>query len=167
MLRNLGDQKPIVGNDVFIAETAVLVGDVRLGDQVSIWYGAVLRGDIHHIEVGAGSNIQDNAVVHVESNTPAVIGRGVTVGHSAVVHACVVEDDCLIGMGSVILDGAIIGRGSLVAAGAVVTPGTVIPPNSMVTGTPARVKRTLTAEEAKKMKDNAERYVRLSGTYLR
>lgn len=167
MLRTLENKKPSIAEDVFVAETAVLIGDVRVSEQASIWYGAVLRGDIHHIEIGAGTNIQDNAVVHVESNTPAIIGRGVTVGHSAIVHACVVEDDCLIGMGSVILDGSVIGRGSLIAAGAVVTPGTVIPPLSLVTGTPARVKRTLTTEEQQNMKDNAERYVRMSRTYLK
>lgn len=165
MLRSVMDQSPQLGEEVFVAETAVLAGDVRVGRRASIWYGAVLRGDIHHIEIGEESNIQDNAVVHVEGNTPARIGRRVTVGHGAVIHACTVEDECLIGMGAVVLDGAHIGQGSLVAAGAVVTPGTRIPPGSLVTGTPARVKRPLTADEQAGLRDNARRYVRLSESY--
>ena len=151
----------------YIAPTAAVVGDVTLGEGASIWFGASLRGDVHWIEVGAGSNVQDNATVHVSRGThPCRIGAGVTVGHKAVVHGCTVEDDVLIGMGAVVLDGAVIGAGSIVGAGALVTMDTVVPPRSLVLGSPARVVRALTEAEVARNRANALHYVRMSRMYL-
>lgn len=150
----------------FVAPTAAVIGDVTLGHGTSIWYGASLRGDVHYIRIGAGSNVQDNATVHVSRGThPCEIGDGVTVGHNAVVHGCTVEDDCLIGMAAVVLDGAVIGAGSLVGAGALVTGNTVVPPGSLVLGSPAKVVRALTEEEVASIRANAAHYVRMSAMY--
>ncbi len=147
----------------YVAPTAAVVGDVTLGSEASIWFGASLRGDVHWIEVGAGSNVQDNAVVHVSRGThPCRIGAGVTVGHSAVVHGCTVEDDCLIGMGATVLNGAVIGAGSLVAAQALIPQGMVVPPGSLVAGVPAKVRRELTEEEREGLKLNAAMYLELA-----
>ncbi len=159
-------RSPRLGRDVYIADTAAVVGDVTLHDGASVWFGASLRGDVHWIEIGAGSNVQDNATVHVSRGThPCWIGAGVTVGHNAVVHGCTVEDDVLIGMGAIVLDGAVIGAGSLVGAGALVTGGTVIPPRSLVLGAPARVARMLTDEEVDRNRANAAHYVRMAAMY--
>lgn len=167
MTDSFRDRSPRLGHDVFVAGTAAVVGDVTLGDEVSVWYGASLRGDVHWIEVGAGSNVQDNATVHVSRGThPCRIGTGVTVGHNAVVHGCIIEDDVLIGMGAVVLDGAVVGEGSLVGAGALVTGRTVIPSRSLVVGSPARVVRQLTEEEVERNRANAAHYVRMSKMYL-
>jgi carbonic anhydrase/acetyltransferase-like protein (isoleucine patch superfamily) len=157
-------KEPVLGRDVYLASTAVVLGDVTLGDHSSVWYGAVLRGDINRIVVGHHSNVQDNAVLHLADDFPCVVGNWVTIGHSAVVHACTIGDECLIGIGATVLDGAVIGEQSLVGAGAVVTPGTVIPPGSMVLGAPAKVKRALTPEERAGLKHWAEKYV-VNGAY--
>ena len=157
-------QKPRLGTSVYIARTAIVLGDVTLGDQSSVWYGAVLRGDINRIEVGHHSNVQDNAVLHLADDFPCLVGNWVTIGHSATVHACTIGDECLIGMGAIILDGAIIGPQSLIAAGAVVTPGTEIPPGSMVVGAPGKVKRSLSDSERAGLKHWAEKYV-VNGSY--
>ncbi len=158
---------PVIGRDVFIAAGAVVVGDVTLGDCSSVWYGAVLRGDINRIVVGHHTNIQDNAVFHLTGELPCVVGNYVTVGHAAIVHACTVGNEVLIGMGAVVLDGAIIGEQSIIGAKALVTQGTQIPPGSLVLGVPARVVRQLTAEERTKFKLWAEEYVQMAGYYLR
>jgi carbonic anhydrase/acetyltransferase-like protein (isoleucine patch superfamily) len=151
----------------YVAPTAALFGDVTLGEGASIWFGASLRGDVHWIEVGNASNVQDNATVHVSRGThPCRIGRGVTVGHNAVVHGCTIEDDCLIGMGAIVLDGAVVGAGSTVGAGALVTMNTVVPPRSLVLGSPARVVRPLTDDEVERNRANAIHYVRMSRIYL-
>lgn len=150
---------PDISRAAFVAPCAKLMGDVRLGPDSSIFYGAILRGDIERIEVGRGSNIQDGSIIHLADDLPAIIGEYVTVGHGAMVHACTVGDRCLIGMRSTVLDGAVIGEESLVAAGAVVTPRTVIPPGSMVMGSPAKVKRPLTPEERAGLKHWAEKYI--------
>ncbi|MEY2410922.1 MAG: hypothetical protein QOF48_3592 [Verrucomicrobiota bacterium] len=152
-------KKPVLGLDVYIAKSAVVVGDVTIGDHSSVWYGAVLRGDIHRIEIGHHSNIQDLAVVHLADDFPCLIGNWVTVGHSAIVHACIVGDETLIGMGACILDGAIVGRQCLVGAKALITPGTQIPDGSLVLGAPARVVRGLSADERDQLKYWAEKYV--------
>ena len=152
-------QRPKVGPNVFIASTAVVLGDVTLGAHSSVWYNAVLRGDINRIIVGEYSNIQDNAVLHLADNFPCILGRYVTVGHSAIVHACTVEDDCLIGMGATILDGAVIGAQSIVGANTLVTQGTVVPPGSMVLGSPGKVMRTLSPNERQALRGWAEKYV--------
>ncbi len=157
-------KEPVLGRDVYLASTAVVLGDVTLGDHSSVWYGAVLRGDINRIVVGHHSNVQDNAVLHLADDFPCIVGNWVTIGHSAVVHACTIGDECLIGIGATVLDGAVIGEQSLVGAGAVVTPGTVIPPGSMVLGAPAKVKRALTPEERAGLKHWAEKYV-VNGAY--
>jgi len=156
--------KPQVGEGVYIARGAVVVGDVRLGDQVSILYNAVLRGDINYIEVGHHSNIQDNAVVHLADDFPCIIGNYVTVGHSAIIHACRIGNEVLVGMGAVVLDGAVIGDQCLIGAKALVTGGTVIPSGSLVLGSPAKVVRALTTEERGNLKHWADKYV-TNGAY--
>jgi carbonic anhydrase/acetyltransferase-like protein (isoleucine patch superfamily) len=152
-------QQPKLGQGVYIARTAAVLGDVTLGDRASVWYNAVVRGDINRIIVGAHSNIQDNAVLHLADDYACIIGEWVTVGHSAIVHACTVGDECLIGMGATILDGAEIGAQSIVGANALVKQGDRIPPGSMVLGSPAKVVRTLSAEERAGLKYWAEKYV--------
>lgn len=158
---------PVIDGSNFVAPTAAVVGDVTLGRGASVWFGASLRGDVHWIEIGSASNVQDNATIHVSRGThPALIRDRVTVGHNAVVHGCTVEDDCLIGMGAVVLDGAVIGAGSLVGAGALVTPNTVVPSRSLVLGSPARIVRLLTDEEVERNRANALHYVRMGRLYL-
>ncbi len=137
------------------------MGDVRLGPRASVWPTAVLRGDINFIEIGEESNIQDGSVVHLAEDLPVIVGKLVTVGHGAILHACTVEDECLIGMRATILDGAIIGRGSVVGAHALVTKGTRIPPGSLVMGTPAKVVRPLRPEEIADIRTWADHYVAL------
>lgn len=167
MISEFLGRSPRLGREVFVADSAAVVGDVTLHDGASIWYGASLRGDVHWIEVGPGSNVQDNATVHVSRGThPCRIGEGVTIGHNAVVHGCTIEDDVLIGMGAVVLDGAVIGAGSIVGAGAVVTKDTLVPPGSLVLGTPARVIRPLAPEAIESNRANAAHYVRMSRMYL-
>lgn len=158
--------EPRLGADVFVAPTASVIGDVTLEDGVGVFYGAVLRGDSSTIEVGRGSNLQDNVVVHADPGFPARIGSGVSIGHGAVVHGCTVEDDCLIGMNATVLNGAVIGTGSLVAAGAVVLEGTVVPGGSLVAGVPAKVRRELSGEEREGIRRNADHYRTLSASHL-
>ncbi len=148
-----------------IFPNAVVVGDVTLGKNCSVWYGAVIRADEEKIIIGDNTNIQDNAVLHVTPGLPLQIGSGVTVGHGAILHSCTVGDDSLIGMGAIVLDGAVIGKNCLIAAGAVVTPRTVIPDGSMVMGAPGKVKRELTAEEMEGNRLNAQFYVDLKEGY--
>jgi carbonic anhydrase/acetyltransferase-like protein (isoleucine patch superfamily) len=154
-----GDTSPQLSGTVWIAPTATVVGDVRLGEQVSVYYGAVLRGDSDTIRVGDRTNFQDNVTVHCDRGAPTTVGAGVSVGHNAVLHGCTVEDDCLIGMGSVVLSGAVIGAESLIAAGAVVPQGAVIPPRSLVAGVPGKVRRELTDDEVAHLHRNAEVYL--------
>jgi len=152
-------RKPRLGKGVYLARTAVVVGDVKLGDHASVWYGAVLRGDINRIVVGHRTNIQDNAVLHLADDFPCVLGNYVTVGHSAIVHACKIGDEVLIGMGAIVLDGAVVGKQSLIGAKALVTQGTKIPPGSLVLGAPAKVVRKLTSKERAGLKWWAQKYV--------
>lgn len=166
-VRSFNGKSPVLGQGVFVAETAAIIGDVAIGDQSSIWYGTVLRGDVMPIRVGARTSIQDGTIVHVTSGVAGTeIGSDCTVGHAAIIHACTVEDCCLIGMGAILLDGARIGSGSLVGAGALVTPGTDIPPGSLVLGAPARVKRQLTPQERAQIDESAVHYVELTERYL-
>src|SRR6266498_3450465 len=153
-------KKPVIGQGVFIAHGAVIVGDVTIGDHSSVWYNAVLRGDINRIVVGHHTNIQDNSVLHLADDYPCLVGNYVTVGHSAIVHACTIADEVLIGMGATILDGATIGEQCLVGANALVTVGSKIPAGSLVLGSPAKVVRKLTAKERAKLKTWAAKYVR-------
>jgi carbonic anhydrase/acetyltransferase-like protein (isoleucine patch superfamily) len=157
---------PVIPASAYVAPGATVVGDVTLGEECSVWFGAVLRGDINRIRVGAHSNIQDGSVVHIDSGFDTTIGEWVTVGHRAIVHACTVGDEVLVGMGSIILDGAEIGARSIIGAGALVTGGKKIPPGSLVLGSPAKVVRELTMEEQVSIKGWAERYVQLSRVYL-
>lgn len=142
----------------FIAPGAFIVGDVTIGPESSVWFGAVLRGDIAPIIVGRKTNIQDGAVVHVDIGQPTLIGNGVTIGHGAILHGCTIGDNVLIGIRAVVLTGAVIGENSLVGAGAVVTEGTVIPPNSLVLGIPAKVVGEITPELLQRIKESAEHY---------
>jgi carbonic anhydrase/acetyltransferase-like protein (isoleucine patch superfamily) len=162
---DLPQGSPRHADDAWVAPTATVVGDVKLGSRVSVFYSAVLRGDMASITVGERSNLQDGVVVHVDTAHPTVIGAGVSVGHGAVVHGCTVEDDCLIGMNATVLSGAVIGTGSLVAAGSVVLEGTVVPPGSLVAGVPAKVRRALTDEEKEGIRQNAERYLEVSAVH--
>ena len=158
---------PRLGRDVLLATGAALAGEVILEDDVSIWYAAVLRGDLAPVTIGAGSNVQDGAVLHVGDDSPCTVGRDVVVGHRAVLHGCRVEDACLIGMQATILDDAVIGMGSIVGAGALVTQETIVPPRSLVLGAPARVVRKLTDEDEARQRALAAKYVRLKQNYLR
>jgi gamma-carbonic anhydrase len=152
-------KKPALGRGVYIAKTAVVIGDVTIGDESSVWYHAVVRGDINRIAIGHHTNVQDNAVLHLADDYPCVLGNYVTVGHSAIVHACTVGDECLIGMGAVILDGAVVGDQCLIGARALITQRMEIPAGSLVMGSPAKVVRALTSEERAGLKGWAEKYV--------
>ncbi len=152
-------RSPDLASAAFVARNASIMGDVRLGKDASVFYGSVLRGDIESIIIGEGTNVQDGSIVHLADDLPAVVGAYCTIGHGAIVHACTVGDECLIGMRSVILDGAEIGDQCLIAAGAVVTPRTKIPPGSMVMGAPGRVVRELRPEERLGLRAWAEKYI--------
>ena len=152
---------PKIGIDVFIAPTAVIIGDVTIKDGASIWFNAVIRGDEAPIVVGRQTNIQDNCTVHTDLEKPAIIGDDVTIGHNAIVHGCKVEDRCLIGMGAVVLNDARIQSGSVVAAGSVVKEGAVIGPNQLVAGAPAVVKRSFSPDIRELLKEPVESYLRL------
>ncbi len=158
-------EMPTIGARVVLSAGAAIVGDVRLGEDVSIWYGAVVRGDLASVTVGARSNIQDGTVVHVADDGPCEIGEETVVGHRAMLHACHIEGGCLIGMQATILDGAVIGHGSVVGAGALVTQRTVIPPHSLVLGAPGRVVKTLEEEAETFHRAMAQKYVRLKENY--
>ena len=153
-------RKPVIGRNVYIAQGAVVIGDVTIGDNSSVWYNAVLRGDINRIVVGHHTNVQDNAVLHLADDYPCLVGDHVTIGHSAIVHACTIEDEVLIGMGATILDGAVVGAQSLVGAHALVTQRTVVPPGSLVMGSPAKVVRPLTDRERAELRISAEKYAK-------
>lgn len=165
MRRAIFGHEPHVDAAAWIAPNATLIGQVRIHARASVFYGAVLRGDRDLIEVGEGSNLQDNVTVHGDPGKPTIVGRGVSVGHNAMLHGCVVEDDCLIGMSSTVLNGAVIGRESLVAAGAVVLEGTIVPPRSLVAGVPAKVRRELTDDEVAANRRNAETYLMLAAEH--
>ena len=156
---------PQIDAAAFVAPNATLIGQVSVDADASVFYGAVLRADTDAIFIGAGSNIQDNVSVHCDAGLPMTLGARVSVGHSAVLHGCTIEDDCLIGMGATVLNGALIGAGSLVAAGAVVLEGTVVPPGSLVAGVPARVRRQLSDDERAGVTANAVHYVALSAQH--
>jgi gamma-carbonic anhydrase len=159
-LYELRGVRPIVGRDVFVAEGASVIGDVHLGDEAGVWFGAVVRGDYFPIRIGARSNVQDNSVIHITAGKNATtIGEDVTIGHSAVIHGCTIGNRCLVGMGSIVLDGAVVGDDSFVAAGSLVVPGTVIPPRSFVLGRPAKVVRPVKEEELAWIRDASALYV--------
>ena len=171
MIYQYEERVPELPEEYFVAENATLIGDVVLGRQSSIWFGAVLRGDIEPVVIGARSNIQDNSVAHTGTGHPTVIGDGVTVGHQVVLHGCRVGNNCLIGMGSILLDGCEIGDNCIIGAGSLVAPGRSIEAGSMVVGRPARGIRRLTEAEIADIGRYADRYVenmrRYSGGMLR
>jgi carbonic anhydrase/acetyltransferase-like protein (isoleucine patch superfamily) len=162
LLKQFLDTPTSIHPGAYVHPRAVVLGDVRLADLTSVWPSAVLRGDINFIAIGEGSNIQDGAIVHLSEAYPTVIGKYVTVGNSAVIHACTIEDECLIGMHSTILDGAVIGRQSIIGAGALVPQGMIVPPGSMVLGVPGKVVKVLDDERRSSLKSWAERYVQVS-----
>ena len=161
------DATPRWGASLFVADTARVIGDVVLGDQCSVWYGTVVRGDVHHIRVGDRVNLQDNTVVHVTTAMhPTVIEDDVTVGHRAVIHGCTIRRGALIGMGAVVMDQAIVGENAMVGAGALVAPGTHIPDGMLAIGCPARPKRPLTEQEHAWLRYSASHYVDIASRYL-
>lgn len=166
MLQSFRGQEPTLHPDARLADSAVLVGAVKVGARANIWYGAVLRGDCSTIDIGAGTNIQDNCVLHCDEGFPLVLGEDVTVGHAAVLHGCTVGDGSTIGMGAILLNGCQIGKNCMVAAGAVVTQNAVIPDGSLVMGTPAKVVRPLRPEELEGLRHGSEEYRMLSEELL-
>lgn len=163
----LEDAAPHVALSSWIAPNARLVGDVKIGESSSVFYGAVLRGDLDRISIGSRTNVQDNVVMHVDPGHPVLVGDDVSIGHTAILHGCDVGDGTVVGMGASILNGATIGRESLVAAGAVVLEGTVIPEGSLVAGVPGKVRRALTSEERSGLRDNARVYMGLAERHRR
>jgi carbonic anhydrase/acetyltransferase-like protein (isoleucine patch superfamily) len=158
--------KPRLGKNVYITKSAVVLGDVRVGDYSSIWYNATVRGDINYIEIGHHTNIQDNAVLHLADDYPCIIGNYVTVGHSAIVHACTIGNEVLIGMGAIVLDGAVVEDQCLIGANAMVTNGMRVPAGSLVLGTPGKIARALSPEERAGLKPWADKYVENSAYCL-
>ena len=167
MIKPYKDITPTIDLSTFVAETAVIIGDVTLGAESSIWYGCVLRGDVNNIIIGARTNIQDGTVIHVSSTTQGTyIGDDVTVGHMALLHACTIGNRAFIGMKACVMDDAVVEDEAMVAAGALVTPGKRVPKHQLWGGSPARFMRDLTSEEIEFLQFSADRYVKLSRTYL-
>lgn len=167
MIRTYQGITPTVPPSAVIEETAVIVGDVVLGEEASVWFHSVVRGDVHYIRIGSRTNVQDLCMLHVTHDThPLIVGDDVTIGHHVVLHGCTIKDRVLIGMGAIIMDGAVIGEDSVVGAGALVTERTVVPPKSLVLGSPAKVKRPVTQEELTWIRESAANYVRYAKTYL-
>jgi carbonic anhydrase/acetyltransferase-like protein (isoleucine patch superfamily) len=159
---------PRLASSVFLAEGSVVSGDVEIGEDSSLWFGTVVRGDVNRVRIGARTNLQDHTVVHVTAGThPTTLGDDVTVGHRAVLHGCTVNDRCLVGIGAIVLDGAVVGPDAMVGAGALVPPGMVVPSGKLVLGAPAKVKRDLTPEELASLRASAARYVGYAATYRR
>ena len=166
MIKKFRGKSPIIPDSCYISESVDLIGDVTLGENVSLWFGTVVRGDMHFITIGNRSNIQDNSVVHVTTDiSPARIGSEVTVGHNAIIHGATIEDRCLIGMGAITMDDAVVGEGSIVGAGAVVPPNMIIPPRSLVVGLPAKIVRQTTNEELEMIIERAQHYIDFSQKY--
>lgn len=166
MIRPFLNVSPSISPSAFVAEDAIVIGHVEIGEEASVWFGSILRGDVNYIRIGDRTNIQDACVIHVSATDhPTVLEHEITVGHRVTLHGCYIEFGCLIGIGSIILDGARIGRNSFVAAGSLVTPGTVIPPESLVMGAPAKVKRPLTQDELINLDRSWQNYVELSRQY--
>jgi carbonic anhydrase/acetyltransferase-like protein (isoleucine patch superfamily) len=164
--RYLG-QSPHVDATAYIAPSAVVVGDVRIGPKASIWPMCVVRGDINSIRIGEATNVQDGTIIHLADEHGVLIGNHVTIGHGAIVHACTVEDECLIGMRATILDGAVVGHHSMIGACTLVTKDQVIPPGSLVMGSPGKVVRALSPEEQAKIRYWAEKYTKVADTHRR
>ncbi|WP_189594924.1 gamma carbonic anhydrase family protein [Nocardia cerradoensis] len=161
----LGEHEPQIDDTAWVAPTATVIGRARLGEQVSVWYGAVIRGDLEDIEIGAGTNIQDGCVLHADPGFALRVGGGVSVGHNAILHGCTIGDDVLVGMGATVLNGAVIGEGSLIAANALIPEGAKIPPGSLVAGVPGKVRRELGEAERDRIKLNAAVYLHNMSTH--
>ncbi|TAH32797.1 MAG: gamma carbonic anhydrase family protein [Alphaproteobacteria bacterium] len=170
VIRSYKKITPKIGKNVFIAETAAIIGDVEIGDQSSVWYGCTLRGDVNHIRIGSSTNIQDGVVIHCASkengDIPTIVGDDCTIGHQALLHACTIGNRVLIGMQACIMDGASVGDEAIVAAGALVTPGKKVLTGQLWAGRPAKYVRELTADERKHLSWSAQHYVRLAKDYL-
>lgn len=167
MIKQFENKQPKFGKNVYISESADIIGEVILGDEVNIWFGAVIRGDMNYIKIDSQSNIQDNAVVHVTTAvSPTNIGSGVTVGHGAIIHGCTIEDNCMIGMGAIVMDDVVIGEGSLVGAGALVPPNMQVPPKSLVVGMPGKIARKINEEEYTMILERPNEYIDLAAIYL-
>ncbi|MBI5777402.1 MAG: gamma carbonic anhydrase family protein [Nitrospirae bacterium] len=167
MIRTFQGIKPKIAKSVFIEETAVVIGDVVIGEDCSVWFNSVIRGDVNYIRIGDRTNVQDLCVLHVTHDTaPLVIGNDVTIGHNVVLHGCTIKDRVLIGMGTIIMDGAMIGEDCVVGAGALVTEGTIVPPKSLILGSPAKVKRTVSQQELAWIKESAQNYIEYAKQYL-
>ncbi len=167
MIRTFQGIKPTIPPSCFIEETGVVIGDVVMGENCSVWFHAVIRGDVHYIRIGDRTNIQDLCMLHVTHDThPLIIGSEVTIGHSVVLHGCTIKDRVLVGMGAIIMDGAVIGEDSVVGAGALVTEGMIVQPKSLILGSPAGVKRPVTDQELAWIKESADNYVKYAGQYM-
>jgi carbonic anhydrase/acetyltransferase-like protein (isoleucine patch superfamily) len=168
LIRAWGGRTPRLAEDVWVADDAVIVGDVEIGPGSSVWFGTVVRGDVNHVRIGARTNLQDHTVVHVTSHThPTVVGDDVTVGHRVTLHGCTVKDRCLVGIGAIVMDGAVVGEDAMVGAGSLVPPGMVVPPGMLALGSPARVKRGLTQEEIAFFRKSAAAYAGYAEAYRR
>jgi len=168
MIRAFRGVHPQIHETAFVADSAQIIGDVHIGEQASVWFGSVVRGDMFYIRIGDRTNVQDNCVIHTRTGEkPTILEEEVTVGHSVTLHGCYVERKALIGLGSIVLDDVCVGHESLVAAGSLISPGTIIPPRSLVMGIPARVKRPLTDEEVASLDRFWQNYVEYSAVYLR
>lgn len=167
MIRTFQGIKPTISQSCFIEDTAVVIGDVVMGEDCSVWFHAVIRGDVNHIRIGHRTNVQDLCMLHVTHDThPLIIGNEVTIGHHVVLHGCTIKDRVLVGMGAIIMDGAVIGEDCVVGAGSLITEGTVVPPKSLILGSPAKVKRSVTDQELAWVKESADNYVKYSRQYL-
>ena len=167
MIRTFQGIKPTVRQSCFIEDTAVVIGDVVMGEECSAWFHAVIRGDVNYIRIGNRTNVQDLCMLHVTHDThPLIIGDDVTIGHNVVLHGCTIHNRVLVGMGAIIMDGAVIGEDSVVGAGALVTEGTIVPPKSLILGSPAKVKRPVTEQELAWIRESAQNYIRYSRQYL-
>jgi len=166
MIESFQEIKPKIHETAFVAETAIVIGDVEIGEESSVWFGSILRGDVNYIRIGARTNIQDGSIIHVSTKThPTVFEDEITLGHRVTLHGCYIETNCLIGIGAIVLDGARIGRDSLIAAGSLITPNTQIPPRSLVMGSPARIKRELNNDEIYNLSRFWQNYTELSKIY--
>jgi gamma-carbonic anhydrase len=167
MIRAFHGVTPTIPPSCFIEDTAVIIGNVVMGDACSVWFNAVIRGDVNSIRIGSRTNVQDLCMLHVTHEThPLVIGNDVTIGHHVVLHGCTVHDRVLVGMGAIIMDGAVIGEDSIVGAGALVVEGTVVPQKSLILGSPARIRRPTTEAELAWIKESANNYVRYASQYM-
>jgi carbonic anhydrase/acetyltransferase-like protein (isoleucine patch superfamily) len=166
-LYNLGKHSPSIGESVYISESADIIGRVTLGDHSSVWFNSVVRGDINDIYIGSETNIQDLSVLHVVHKLPLIVGNQVTIGHKVTLHACEVEDNCLIGMGSILLDGVKVGKNSVVAAGSLLPPGKVYPSGVLIMGNPGKVVRELTKDELKQYGQHYRSYIQAKNQFLK